>query len=311
MFPPDVYQAEKKFLWGLCYRMTANAADAEDIVQETFVRAMERPPQNTSDPWRPWLISVAMNLSRDHLRWRRRRDYKGSWLPTPVLTEGQDEDILFELPPDSSQSPAARYDLTESISLAFLVALEALTPMQRAVLLLRDVFDYSTLETAEVLKTSEANVKVVLHRARRAMQEYDHKRLPVPQARQKVTQTTLERFVQCLALRDAAGLEQLLTEGVVTFSDGGGEVPAAFAPIRGRDRVLRFFMALTNVQVTEPPTVSFQLVNGLPALVVQYAKPQPNRAQRFVLQCDVNETGQIVQIHSILAPSKLKAVFGK
>ncbi|MBX7220776.1 MAG: sigma-70 family RNA polymerase sigma factor [Blastocatellia bacterium] len=307
--PSEIYQSEHKFLWGLCYRMTANAADAEDIVQETFVRAMERPPRNTAEPWRPWLTSVALNLSRDHLRWRRRREYKGTWLPTPIPTD-QAEVEIYEIPQvEIVASPAARYDLLESISLAFLIALEALTPMQRAVLLLRDVFDYSTQETAELLQTSEANVKVVLHRARKVMERYDRQRIRLSQHRQSVTQQALQQFVFYLSTHDTAGLERLLTADIVNLSDGGGEVAAAFAPIRGRDRVLRLFF-VQGAKQTSPPRVSFRMINGLPALLVERDDGKPKFAKRFVIQCEVNPQGQIHQINTFLAPSKLKAIWG-
>src|SRR5262249_22279358 len=138
------FQAHRSFLWSLCYRLTGCAADADDLVQETFVRALEKPPARTDEPWRPWLVRVALNLGRDLLGRRRRR--RGTpWLPSPIGTD--DEPPSFEPAAGSQGCPAARYDLLESVSFAFLLALEALTPGQRAVLLLRDVFDYGVAET--------------------------------------------------------------------------------------------------------------------------------------------------------------------
>src|SRR5215218_3543413 len=151
-----VYDENRRFLWGLCYRMTGNAADADEIVQETFVRAMEKPPRKISEPWLPWLTTVAMNLSRDFLRRRRKIEYVGPWLPSPIPIGDLQ---LTEPAAENGQSHAARYDLRESVSIAFLLALEALTPAQRAALLLRDVFDYSTKEAATVLRMTEANLK--------------------------------------------------------------------------------------------------------------------------------------------------------
>ena len=130
----------RPFLWSLCYRLCGDAADAEDLVQDTFVRALQHPPSRTDAPWRPWLVKVALNLGRDLLRRRRRRGYVGPWLPAPV----------DEPPAAEGAGPGARYDRLESVTVAFLLALEALTPAQRAVLLLRDVFDYSVRETAGV-----------------------------------------------------------------------------------------------------------------------------------------------------------------
>src|SRR5215471_18798660 len=164
----QTFDEHKRYLWGICYRMTGSAADADDIVQETFVRVLKKPPADMDAPLRPWLVKVALNLSRDQLRLRRRREYFGPWLPSPVITEG-DSQLEFDQRPSPQNSPVTRYDLSESVTLAFLLALEALTPAQRAVLLLRDVFDYSTDETAEALGMKESNVKVTLHRARRIM----------------------------------------------------------------------------------------------------------------------------------------------
>ncbi|HKK50506.1 MAG TPA: sigma-70 family RNA polymerase sigma factor, partial [Myxococcota bacterium] len=147
-------------LFGLLYRLTGSFADAEDLVQSTFERALERPPPETDRPWRPWLVRVAMNLGRDHLRRRRRRRYDGPWLPAPMPTpdmpSAEEESGLDAPEPWSTQG---RYELMESVSYAFLLALEELTPSQRAVLLLRDVFDYSGRETAEALELSEPGVR--------------------------------------------------------------------------------------------------------------------------------------------------------
>ena len=148
-----MFADERRFLFGLCYRMTGSAADADDLVQETFARALARPPARTDEPWRPWLVRVALNLARDELRRRKRRAYKGPWLPEPV-----DDAELVE-PSHEPASTTGRYELLESVSFAFLLALEALTPAQRAVLLLRDVFEYTGAETAEALGLSEANVR--------------------------------------------------------------------------------------------------------------------------------------------------------
>src|SRR5262245_37766111 len=115
------YDAHRSFLWGLSYRLTGSAADADDIVQETFVRALARPPARTDAPWRPWLVRVALNLGRDLLRRRRRRRYEGPWLPSPVETDSAPPS--FE--PAAEGTPASRYDLLESLSFAFLLALEA------------------------------------------------------------------------------------------------------------------------------------------------------------------------------------------
>jgi RNA polymerase sigma factor (sigma-70 family) len=99
----EVYEANRRVLWGLCYRMTGDADEAEDIVQKTFVRALATPPRDTSEPWRPWLVRVALNIARDRLR-RRRRDYPGPWIPTPI----SEDEGLEEAPLPSEDSPESR-----------------------------------------------------------------------------------------------------------------------------------------------------------------------------------------------------------
>jgi RNA polymerase sigma-70 factor (ECF subfamily) len=302
----EALETDRRLLWGLCYRMTGNAADADDLVQETFVRAIEKPPPRSDEPLRPWLVRVAINLSRDLLRRRRRQGYAGSWLPSPVPTD-EESPASFEPPAPSEHSPVTGYDLKESISFAFLLALEALTPSQRAVLLLRDVLDYSTSETAEALGMTEANVKVVLLRARRKMREYDKSRVPISQARQDATRRALEQFLLYLSTRDAAGLERILAQDVVSISDGGGEVPAARQPVRGRDKVLRLILGLAAKALVQP-RFAVRMFNGLPGILVEEPRPIAKLATRYTIHFEVNDQGSIIGLHTVVAPSKLSAI---
>lgn len=302
----EALETDRRLLWGLCYRMTGNAADADDLVQETFVRAIEKPPRRTDEPLRPWLVRVAINLSRDLLRRRRRQGYVGPWLPSPVPTD-EDSPASYEPPASSEDSPVARYDLKESISFAFLLALEALTPSGRAVLLLRDVMDYSTSDTAEALDMTEANVKVVLLRARRKMKEYDKSRAAISPARQGATRRALEQFLLYLSTRDAAGLERLLAEDVVSLSDGGGEVPAARQPVRGRQKVLRLILGLAAKAMFEP-RFAVRMFNGLPAILVEELPTMTRAATRYTIHFEVNDEGRIRGLQAVVAPSKLSAI---
>ena len=301
----EVFQAHERFLWGLCYRMTGNAADADDLVQETFMRAMKSPPARTDEPWRPWLVRVAINLSRDLLRRRKRQGYDGPWLPSPLETEPPAFD-----PPDESGDPSTRYDLLESVSFAFLLALEALTPNQRAVLLLRDVFDYSVLETATALAMSEANVKTTLHRARKAIAAYDRTRRPLTQALQEQVQQALQKFLQCLFNHDVAGAESLLAENVRHTSDGGGEFHAARVPIVGRDKVLLFNSRLMQIAAANSYEVrsEWRVLNGMPAIVFEIPNIPDGFASCTVMLCQLDAEGRIVQLHSVLASRKLSAI---
>jgi RNA polymerase sigma-70 factor (ECF subfamily) len=305
--PAEVLEIDRKLLWGLCYRMTGNAADADDIVQETFVRAIENPPRRLDQPLRPWLVRVAMNLSRDYLRRRRRREYIGPWLPSPVPTDEADNPASYEPPAPTEHEPAARYEMLESISFAFLLALEALTPAARAVLLLRDVFDYSTAETAEALDMTEASVKVTLHRARQRMREYDKERHQSSARQSEETHRALEQFLLYMSTRDVEGMERLLTEEVVDLSDGGGQVAAAMQPIRGRDKVMRLIFGLASKFKTLP-RFTFRLLNGKPALLIEGDYNHPRIASRFTLHVEVDPAGRIKQLSFVLAPDKLSAL---
>jgi RNA polymerase sigma-70 factor, ECF subfamily len=302
-----IYDENRGFLWGLCYRMTGSASDAEEIVQEAFVRALEKPPADTTRPMRPWLVRVAVNLCRDLLRHRRRTEYVGPWLPSPVPSESLEEHRVGESEPRQEDSSSARYEMRESVSFAFLLTLEALKPAQRAVLLLRDVFDYSTEETAAALSMSEANVKVTLHRARRLMREYDKARRLPSQLSNEAAQRVLEKFLRCLEARDAEGLERLLAEDVVVVSDGGGEVTALLEPMRGRAQVLRLVTKLYEAyrKVTE---TSFCELNNEPAVLIERWKISPGHASRYTMHCKIDEAGRIERLDFVFAPSKLTAL---
>jgi RNA polymerase sigma-70 factor, ECF subfamily len=297
------YREHGRYLWGLCYRMTGSAAEADDLVQDTFLRAVERPPPRTDEPWRPWLVRVAMNLGRDALRRRRRRAYVGPWLPSPIET---DDPPSVEIEAEGARGTEARYDLIESVSFAFLLALEALTPKQRAVLVLRDVFDYSVKETAAALGIGEPSVKTTHHRARRALEPYDRARLRATPEHAAKEEAALRRFLEGLIAGDVTAVEALLAEDVRGLSDGGGEFLAARKPIVGRAKVA---LAYVKFARGSPAGLRVELrrLNGLPALVGEQPA-QENLAPRFVLQCAVDAVGRIATVYTVLATGKLTAL---
>jgi RNA polymerase sigma-70 factor, ECF subfamily len=302
----EIFRAHERFIWGLCYRMTGNAADADDLAQETFVRAWQKPPAKTDEPWRPWLVTVAMNLSRDLLRRRKRQGYEGQWLPSPFETGDEASPPSYE-PVDETGNPAARYDMLESVSFAFLLALEALTPAQRAVLLLRDVFDYSVRETADALGMSEANVKTTHHRARRAMSDYDRERRAPTRSLQEQTRRVMERFLQCLFNRDAAGVEALLAEDARHLGDGGGEFLTARSPVIGRTKVALFNLRLAGMR-PDDARITWRMFNGLPAIVTELSQPREKWAPLIVTTFELDAAGNIKRIFNVLATRKLTAV---
>lgn len=290
------FEAHRGFLFGLCYRMTGDAALAEDLVQDTFRRALERPPRDTARPWRPWLSRVASRLCLDALRRRRRRAYTGTWLPSPIEGGGDD------LPP----TPHARYDALESVTMAFLVALEALTPRQRAVLLLRDVVGHDGRQTAELLSMTEVNVKVTLHRARRAMRAYDAERVPDPATLPERTVAALQRLISAFGADDDSMIEATLRQDVRALNDGAGEFFAAGKPVLGRERVTRFYR---GVRRDDPDArLSIRTINGLPALVAVYPNATGKLAPRAVFTIALGPDGRVRELHTVIASDKLRAI---
>jgi len=296
-----LFEEHRGFLWRLSYRLTGNAADADDILQETFMRAMVKPPADRGRDWRPWLVRVAVNLGRDILRRRRRLGYTGPWLPSPV-----EEEPPAHEPVDSGRDPEARYELLENASVAFLLTLEALTPMQRAVLLLRDVFDYSVREAADACAISEANVRTTHRRARLAIEGRDSSHRQPTSENVARGLATLEQFIASIAVGDMTALESLLSEHVRFLSDGAGEFNAAIRPVIGRKQVAALFAGLAKVSA---PVVAseFRVLNGLPALVVERL-PAPGFARIFTLQAEIDDEGRLTDIYVVLASRKLTAV---
>lgn len=292
------FALHREFLWGLCYRMTGSAADAEDLVQDTFERALRSPPPDAASSLRPWLSRVAINLSCDHLRRRKLQPYRGTWLPEPVHSE--------RLQPREAEPADARYQQLESSSFAFLLALEALRPKERAVLLLRDVFDYSVRETAQALELSEANVKVLLHRARQRMLGYDQRRCqPSPDLSAR-TERAIRRFVLHMAADNVRGIEALLREDVLELSDPG-EFAAARKSILGREKVALFARKMARLvdSSRKPGRMHITSLNGLPALLCELEPPRTDFSPRQAYLLDVDEHGQIARIYVVLGSQKL------
>jgi RNA polymerase sigma-70 factor (ECF subfamily) len=295
-------EPHRSFLWGLCYRMTGCAADADDIVQDTFERALNQPPKDRERAVRPWLVTVATNRARDLLRQRRRRGYKGPYLPSPIETP--EAPATHDV---AEAGPEARYGQLETVTFAFLMALEALTPTQRAVLLLRDVFDYSVEETAQTLGQSPANVRTTHHRARRTLQAYDAQRcIPTPE-RQAKTRVALEAFLTRLASDDVDGLRALLSEDVITWNDTAGEFHAARRLVIGREKVIMFHRNLGKKLHRVPTGFSIGAYNGFPAVLARFEQTHEHVAPKVFLRVDVDATGLITQIHGVLASRKLSA----
>lgn len=288
----------RALLFALCYRMTGCAADADDLVQETFARALATPPSDMTRELKPWLVRVAVNLGRDQLRRRKRLAYIGPWLPSPIETP-------LDAQSDRAR-PDVRYGELESLSTAFLIALEALSATQRAVLILRDVLGYSVDETAQALELSDANVKTTHHRARAVLERYEAERVPITAARKKATHDALNNLLWCLMRGDVTGLAKLLAEDVRALNDGNGEFFAAQKPIVGRDKVILFHQ---KTQRSSPMLFAVREINGLPALVAQLSNEgNPKLPERIVITLELDAGGKIKRLDAVVASRKLTHV---
>ncbi len=289
-----------RFLWSLSYRMTGVAADADDVVQETWARALVARP-NADVPLEPWLTRVAMNVAQDRLRERQKRGYVGPWLPSPIDTELEGVDGPAAAP------ASARYELLESVGVAFLLALESLTPNQRAVLVLRDVFDFSVIETMQALGLSESSVKTTLHRARAALEGYERSRVPLNQATQARAREALETLFTALTTGDVTTLTQLLREDVTSLSDGAGQYFAARKPVIGRERYVLYQRRLIELRGL-PTSFSSVMLNGLPAFVFTLAPGRPREPVRSTLGVTLDREGRIATVVTTVADHKLTHV---
>jgi RNA polymerase sigma-70 factor (ECF subfamily) len=306
---PQLFATHRSYLWSVCYRLTGDVQDAEDLVQATFERAMQRPPADRSRPWRPWLTRVASNLAIDLLRRRAQHAYDGPWLPAPVEELLEVEGWTRDRHGGETGELELRYGQLESAQLAFLLALEALEPRPRAVLILRDVLGYSGPEVAEFLDLTPANVRVILHRARKTIDEARAAASSDPdldrRARDQRTREALERFMTAIIARDADALAALLAEDVCTRSDAGGEFLAARNVVRGRASVVALLMGISRVL---PDWAEVRTINGEPGMVAQLGETPLRTARHGVLRVELDASGAIREVQIQLASRKLAAI---
>jgi RNA polymerase sigma-70 factor, ECF subfamily len=293
----DQLTAERDALFGFCYRMSGNVEDADELVQDTCLRALDKEP-NPDRPLRPWLFQVAQNLCRDRLRRRQHAAYTGPWLPSPLPMERI-----------ASPTPSAevRYAAKESVSLAFLVAMEALTPKGRALLLLRDVYGYDTQETADLLDMSGVAVRTGLKRARATMAAYDARGYDASGVGLEKL-AVVGKWLAALSQDDVAAAAALLAEDVVSMSDGGGEFFAAGRPLLGPDRVAKTYAQLAKMVPISDLQVSVQELNGMVAVLIQSRHQNPKYAPRVATVFAQDETGRILNVYSVLATRKLAGI---
>jgi RNA polymerase sigma-70 factor, ECF subfamily len=276
----EVFEQYRAMLFGMAYRMLGTISDAEDMVQETFLRWHRAFEVEVHSP-KSYLATILTRLCMDHFRSARvkREEYIGPWLPEPVSMAHSTDDSK----------------LAESLSLGFLVLMETLSPAERAVFLLREVFDFEYSEIATILMKSEQSCRQLLARARKQIVE----RRPRFETSRKDRERLLHEFVEASTSGDLQGLLRVLKEDVVLISDGGGKVAAALNPIYGAGKVSRF---LFGVLPKRPPgfTSRYVELNGSPA-IASYVGDQPHSA----VVPEFSE-GRIKTLYIISNPEKLK-----
>jgi RNA polymerase sigma-70 factor (ECF subfamily) len=283
------FEQYRQLLISIAYQMTGSAMDAEDIVQETYVRYQSVDREAIEYP-KAFLTTITSRLALNHMASARvqRETYLGPWLPEPVSDANQP--LLA--------TPARRVGNFESISMAFMILLENLTPPQRAVFILRTVFDYPYDEIAEMLDKSEPACRKLYSRAK----AYVDANRPRFRANPSEHRQLLEQFHAATTSGDLDGLTHLLTEEATLWADGGGKVRgAAIRPVSGREAVAQFLMSATTRFRPAGGSTSIVEVNGLPALLVRDARGAP----MFVASIEV-KGGRIDKIWGIANPDKLK-----
>lgn len=284
--PTDPFEEYRSLLFAIAYRMLGSAMEAEDIVQEAYLRYRATPPESIRT-LKSFLTTVVHHLCIDQLKsaQARRESYIGPWLPEPIIT-GDDAPL---------HSPLGQMTDPESISMAFLVLLENLSPLERAVFLLREVFDYGYDEIAQITGRNEAACRQLFSRAKKHVKAH-RPRFP---ASPKAHATMIGRFVDAFSAGDIDGLMSLLAEDVTVWSDGGGKVSgAARLPIQGRDKVARAAMAIAS-HAPEGTTFEMAEANGLPALLIRVKGEVAG-----VITLEV-EGGLIRAVRSVSNPDKL------
>src|SRR5258708_38117108 len=285
----ESFETYRAYLFCIAYRMLGSAMDAEDMVQETYLRYQNTPPEIIHS-LKAYLTTILTRLCMDqlHLARRKRELYVGPWLPEPILTAETPE----------AADPEKRVETQESISLAFLVLLEQLQPFERAVFLLREVFEYEFTEIAPMLGKSEAACRRSFSRAKLHLRAH-RPRFPASPTTQR---QLLTGFFQAVETRETTALLNLLSADVTLWGDGGWKIkPAAHRPIAGRDAVARFSLG-TKRFWPENSRVELEEVNGQAALIIRAD------GQVFsVLTIDVEE-GRIQAIRIIANPEKLARV---
>jgi RNA polymerase sigma-70 factor (TIGR02957 family) len=276
----------RPLLFSIAYRMLGSVADAEDVVQEAYLRAERAQADGTRiESRRAFLTTVTTRLAIDELRSARarRETYVGPWLPEPLLTSTE---------PDAGEHA----EMADSLSMSFLVLLETLTPVERAVFLLREVFEYGYDEIAEIVDKSEANCRQILTRARKRIDEGR----PRFEADRRQQEELARRFLEAFEEGDVDGLVELLAADAVFVGDGGGKGRGLSRPVYGRQPVTRLLVSFLLRYRSASATVRLGEVNGQPGAL--FFDADERLVNVFALEV---AEGAIQAVRSVINPDKL------
>lgn len=281
----STFEPHRGRLQGIAYRMLGSRADAEDIVQEAYLRWHRAPAEEIRSP-EAWLVTTTTRLCIDRLRAAQaeRQAYIGPWLPEPIVEE-------------AAPAADARAELASSLSVAFLAVLERLAPEERAAFLLHEVFDSGYEEIAQILGKSEAACRQIVSRARRRVRE-DRPRVQVSASARRAL---IDRFVSALLQQDKHALIQLLAADATWTSDGGGKAKAARKVIHGSEHVARFATAVIG-RFADRVRLRVITVNGEPGLALY------GDGHLISVISVLTDGARILGIYSVLNPEKLAAV---
>lgn len=285
--PTETFEEQRGLLFGIAYRMLGSAMEAEDMVQETYLR-YQAVAQETIESPRAFLSTVITRLCLDQLKSAKskREEYFGMWLPEPIRTDGT----------TMGKSPAQVMGDLESLSFAFMVLLEKLSPVERAVFLLREVFDYDYAEIARIVQKEEAACRQILSRARRHI----HENRPRFESTREEHDQIFGQFLMAIQGGDLNGLMGLLSDDVASYADGGGKRSAATRVIEGPERVAKFLIGLATHSQSDKYSVEVTEVNGRSAIIIY----DEAHLVFSVMTVDIYE-GKVHALRSVLNPDKL------
>lgn len=281
----ETFNQHRSLLFAIAYRMLGTVTDAEDMVQETFLR-WQQTTEATVKSAKTYLSTITTRLCIDHLRSARvqREQYVGPWLPEPIVTQ-------------QTNDPAAQVELADSLSMAFLVVLERLSPIERAVFLLREVFDYNYDEIAQMVGKSPANCRQILRRSRQHIAD-QRPRFPVSHQQQE---QIAAQFLEASSQGSLQDLLTLLAKDVTFWSDGGGQVVAALKPLQGAMKVARFLLAIRSKWLSRSVAHVIE-VNGQPGILYRV-----NDDIHSVMTFEIVDS-YIQSIYSVRNPEKLERI---